>query len=150
MNDCVLWDRCIQRNGYGRIRHNGKTYYVHRFVWEQTYHRSIPKGMDVRHKCDVRHCINPKHLELGTRFENMRDCVDRNRISHGEKHKTIMQVVAAKGTDHGHAKLTNAAIRYIRRALAQGATKASLARRFGTHPMTVRAVELRRTWRHVK
>jgi len=33
----------------------------------------IPPGIQVCHKCDVRHCCNPDHLFLGTREQNNLD-----------------------------------------------------------------------------
>jgi DNA invertase Pin-like site-specific DNA recombinase len=36
--------------------------------------------MSVLHKCDVRNCVNPDHLFIGTQLDNMRDCKAKGRI----------------------------------------------------------------------
>lgn len=46
----------------------------------------VPKGMDVCHKCDNGHCANPMHLFLGTRSDNMKDCIAKGRFAMGDKH----------------------------------------------------------------
>lgn len=37
------------------------------------------KGVVVRHKCDVKNCVNPDHLELGTQQDNINDKLERGR-----------------------------------------------------------------------
>lgn len=39
----------------------------------------IPKGLVVRHSCDVAGCLNVGHMQLGTQADNMRDKVERGR-----------------------------------------------------------------------
>lgn len=39
----------------------------------------VPKGLDVCHTCDNGHCANPVHLFLGTRKQNMLDCILKGR-----------------------------------------------------------------------
>lgn len=39
----------------------------------------IPVGAHVLHKCDVRNCINPNHLFLGSNLDNVADRVTKKR-----------------------------------------------------------------------
>ena len=82
-------------NGYLMVCRNKKSMRMNRYIYEQNFGK-IPEGMVIRHTCDVRNCINPKHLILGTQSENMKDRNERNRQAKGEinRHKlTKMQVL---------------------------------------------------------
>ncbi len=53
---------------------------AHRVAFE-AYVSHIPEGKIVRHKCDLRCCVNPAHLELGSKLDNSHDAVRRDRIN---------------------------------------------------------------------
>ena len=72
---CWLWTASLDGKGYGQFqigtRAAQKLVRAHRFAYEQAK-GPIPKGLDLDHKCRVRSCVNPDHLEPVTRSENLR------------------------------------------------------------------------------
>lgn len=56
----------------------GRKVAAHKLVFEYQF-GPVPPGFLVRHKCDVRACFRPDHLEIGTHLDNMRDKVERGR-----------------------------------------------------------------------
>jgi len=79
---CWLWLGSLNVKGYGQYRYkkNGKftTMQLHRRVWMEE-RGPIPKGLVVAHHCDVRNCVNPEHLYVGTQAQNCQDVFDRKR-----------------------------------------------------------------------
>lgn len=89
MSDCIIDPRKPGKNGYVQVgwRIKGMRFqaYAHRLAWEEAY-GSIPAGMSVLHTCDVRNCVNPEHLFLGTYKDNAQDMVKKGR--HWNQRKT--------------------------------------------------------------
>ena len=79
---CWLWSP-VRADGYGQLTVDSKTYPAHRLAYE-LWIGEIPRGLVIRHKCRNRHCVNPEHLETGTREDNEADKVDR-RWPEGDK-----------------------------------------------------------------
>jgi len=75
---CWLWTGHMMSTGYGRTQIKDKTYLTHRLSYE-AFNEPIPEGLWVLHKCDVRLCVNPKHLFVGTHQDNMNDAVKKGR-----------------------------------------------------------------------
>lgn len=69
---CWLWEGAITGSRYGEFFYNGKVRLAHRVSW-MLHHGVIPQGLCVCHTCDVRLCINPTHLFLGTYKDNLQD-----------------------------------------------------------------------------
>jgi hypothetical protein len=78
---CWLW-RAQIACGYGRFRSDQGNMQAHRFAWIIT-NGPIPDGLWVLHKCDVKICVNPEHLFLGTHEDNMADMVQKGRQKKG-------------------------------------------------------------------
>lgn len=75
---CWLWTATKTHGGYGLVKANGRQGVVHRMAWELT-NGPIPSGLLVCHRCDVRNCVRPDHLFLGTAKENTQDMLAKGR-----------------------------------------------------------------------
>lgn len=139
---CWLWTGAMRPNGYGQMFYAGRPAKAHRVSFE-LHNGAIPTGLDVCHKCDNRRCVNPAHLFLGTRLDNMRDCAAKGRLSRGEQHG-----VRIRGELQGLSRLRSADVVEIRQ-LGMHESKAVLARRFGVSETTIGDVLRRRTWKHI-
>lgn len=73
VGDCLVWQGCTIRGGYGQIVDNKKSIFVHRATWEH-FNGPIPAGMEVDHVyakgCRYTACCEPSHLEAVTPSEN--------------------------------------------------------------------------------
>lgn len=79
-DDCWLWTGAKIHNGYGQCLVGKKLMVAHRFIYQFINQKVLPKDIYVCHKCDVRNCVNPKHLFEGTHQDNMDDGKAKKRF----------------------------------------------------------------------
>jgi hypothetical protein len=77
-NGCWEWKNYCNKDGYGRVRYNGKKHLAHRVSYE-IFKKPFNKSLLVCHTCDNPSCINPEHLFLGTHQDNVSDCKNKGR-----------------------------------------------------------------------
>ena len=104
----------------------------HRFAWLLA-HGEWPSVV-VCHSCDVKHCVNPSHLWLGTVLDNTRDAAQKGLMPTGDRHGRHTH------PERTARKLTDDQMCAIRDAFAGGAAKKALARQYGVAPHTIRRV----------
>lgn len=132
---CWLWQGLVRADGYGYLVFAGVKRRAHRVAW-MLFRGEIGPGLAVCHKCDVRACVNPEHLFLGTPADNAQDMV--------AKHRTL------RGEEHISAKLTAEQVSRIKTMLAEDRMHVSeIAREFGVAHTTIQAIKTGKTWRHV-
>lgn len=128
---CLIWMGPVTKtSGYGHMVIKSKPFRPHRVAWELAFGQ-IPEGLSVLHRCDIRTCINPSHLFLGTHHENMRDMAAKRR--------------AAVGAKNGSAKLTMDKVSEIRGSLL---SNRRLADEYGVCTATISNIRTMKNWRH--
>ncbi len=132
---CWWWTGATSGVGYGQIMIGGKKRGAHVASF-LLFVGSVDLGVHIRHTCDNRSCVNPRHLLAGTNADNMRDKISRGR--------------QLRGTACPQARLDDEMVREIRARKKAGESAASLALLFGIHVMHVTRVASGRAWRHVK
>lgn len=127
---CWLWEGGMNGD-YGAFDNTS----AHHMAWVLT-HGEVPEGQEVCHNCpggDNPRCVNPAHMFLGTRRDNMQDAVRKGRVRRGER--------------HGCARLTAEQVLDIRaRYAAGGVSHEALASEFGVSRPTVSLIISRKNW----
>ena len=80
--NCWLWKGFKNQDGYGqhgwKYKQTPVLQSAHRFSWN-LFKGEIGNSLSVLHKCDVRNCVNPDHLFLGTLSDNSIDMLKKGR-----------------------------------------------------------------------
>lgn len=163
--ECWLWIAGKMKNGYGQFfAQSRRGLLAHRVSYELAY-GPIPDGLFVCHTCDVRACVNPAHLFLGTAKDNLHDMAAKGRSASGDRHWTHTDPdKRARGDRNGArvhperllrgeraqgAQLSADAVRDIRARYEAGELQREIAARYGVNRVTISYVVLRKTWQHI-
>lgn len=75
---CWLWTGSLLKGGgYGQFGMNPaeggarRTYIAHRLLYRHMV-GEVPDGKELHHLCETKRCVNPAHMRVCTRQENMR------------------------------------------------------------------------------
>ena len=140
--DCWLWTDKPAKTGYGQLqarKFSNAPLSSHRLSWV-IHFGVIPDGLHVLHDCDVRLCVKPGHLFLGTQRDNNADRQRKGRTASGNRNGSRTQPArnsfvrnrgsGLHGESHPQARLTDAEVTAIRNLYAHGAIKRHLAKQF--------------------
>ena len=138
---CWLWTGAKGSGGYGRFRMSSapsRFATAHRYSYVLA-HGSLRDDICVLHQCDTPACVNPAHLFLGTRAENMADMVRKGRSQHKGR----------CGAANPMHKLKQSDVDAIRAAKAAGQQQWVIAEMFHIDRSTVSYIVRGKRWAHV-
>lgn len=128
---CWIWRGAEKGNGYGNVRIGKANKPAHRVAYE-LFVGAVPDGKDVCHACDNRRCVNPDHLFIGTREENMQDAKQKGRTGGG-----------------GHCHLTADQVAMVAEMLRGGLTPRHISNVTGISYPTVSAIRAGRSYKNI-
>lgn len=131
---------------------------AHRFAYSVAY-GDIPKDKVVMHLCSYlylpgdisyRRCVNPKHLKLGSPFENVHQTMLEGRAPRVGKWAIDHPESVPRGEMHHKAILIAPQVLEIRaRYTGERGQIVAFAAEYGINPNTVNDIIHRRTWVHI-
>lgn len=132
-DECILWPFTAS-SGYGSmstplVGPDGRKYWGAHRAMCMLAHGPAPRKHEAAHSCNVRNCVNPKHLSWKTPSANQAD-----QWGHGTKRY---------GTNHHNSKLTDEAVLEFR-AIAR-----EFAERYGCSMSTLGRVLNKDTREHL-
>jgi len=140
---CWIWQLRKNESGYGVMDRHGRTWRAHRISYFM-FNKDAPlsalinteRNTLVLHKCDMRECINPAHLFLGTDKINVNDAQRKGRFPVGERRV--------------QAKLTNTQAREIKQLLRDGFSQYTIAGIYSVSRSAILQIKRGKAWKHVE
>jgi len=134
-DECWLWKKATTTAGYGVFNRMNTLYYAHHQSWKLWKSPELPEV--IRHTCRNRHCVNPDHLEGGTKKEN--NGIDKERDG-----------TTNKGERHGNHKLTEANVIEMRQLRRDGLSVEQLQTCYNIeHHSCIISALIGKTWSHI-
>lgn len=140
---CWLWQGSLGR-GYGQLSFRRRTTSAHRLSY-LFFFGEPPGDLLCCHSCDVRACVNPTHIWLGTYSDNARDCAVKWRNAAQTRPES-----RARGERQGSSVLTASSVLEIRSRYAAGDTHRGLAKAFGISKTQAGRLIRGESWRHLR
>lgn len=140
---CWEWKGPKAKNGYGTfsgLYRVFKTTWAHRLAYLIT-RGPIPPGLEILHSCDHRSCVNPDHLSLGTRKENMRQASERGKLFHWTR---------PRGESNLSSKLTEMQVKQVIKLSSEGYSKNQICKEFNISRCTVHRLTKGKSWKHLR
>lgn len=125
VGECQLWRARTGEKGYGVFRIAGRNYTAHRIAYWNV-NLLDPGEFLVCHWCNVRHCVKPDHLYLGTNSDNQLKCeLDGRRFK--------------SGSSGSRSKFWDSDIPVIKK-LTETNSQSAVARMYGVVPSVIRNI----------
>lgn len=84
-NGCWRWQGFKGHTGYAMTSYRGINVNAHRAMYCVHFGVTLKTEQYVLHRCDVRDCLNPDHLWIGSQHDNNTDCARKGRHYEGSR-----------------------------------------------------------------
>lgn len=138
---CWIWKGAKGPDGnYGGFLYEGKSRRVN-IVSYLMFKGPYPEGMEICHTCDNKQCVNPDHLFVGTRSDNMKDMGNKGRHPW-----QLRPELVRKGEDNPGAKLAENDVLLIVSRFKNGESVASIARDYPVNREAISKIVRGQNW----
>jgi hypothetical protein len=146
-NQCWEWNGARSGSGYGQFWDGTRNIPAHWFLLDS--HPS--KGMEACHKCDNKLCVKPSHIFIGSRSDNMKDMVNKNRHNTKPGCLAMLKVRKVKNGQNNHeCKLTEEQAIIAKGCPLKKGTASILARKFGVSLTVICDIRKGKRWSHLE
>jgi hypothetical protein len=130
INGCWLWNRSLGKHGYGEVNISGNQMRAH-IASYIVFKGEIPKGMLVCHSCDIKNCINPEHLWLGTAKDNSTDMFNKGRRVKKLNQQDVINIRKEWDENYSHS------------------LGSYICAQYGITPSHLNSIVKRKIWKHI-
>lgn len=148
---CWIWLGCKNAKGYGQFWSGERNIPAHWFLLDRKPNTS--KGEEACHSCDNPSCVRPSHLFIGSRSDNVQDCVRKNRHNAEAKRMACRSMLAVRrvhiGVNNHECKLSEDQAREAKNCPRKYGAATAMARRFGVSTTVICDIRDGKRWTHL-
>lgn len=130
--ECIDWPFARNHEGYPMLSKDGKKFRANRYICEMVSGSPPKADSHAAHSCGNRACVNPNHIRWATPAENIADKRAHGTIPMGERVHT--------------AKLSEPAVREIKKMLARGEKQTAIAAKYGVTKHAISKISKGANW----
>lgn len=147
-DNCWEWHGARGGSGHGQFWNGTRTIPAHWFLLSRFPDKQLKE--EACHKCDNKLCVRPDHIFIGTRSDNMRDMVAKNRHNPAPGCRAMLAVrVARNGETNSQSKLTERQAKLAKACPKRRGAAAALAKLFGVSETVISGIRKGTRWAHL-
>lgn len=144
---CWVWTGAQTSSGYGQFWNGKRNMVAHWFLLSE----KPTNGKEACHTCDNRLCVRPSHIFLGSRSDNMQDCVAKGRLrfQKGLFAAKGKRKIWHKGTANHMAVLTEEQVAMVKSTTKAYGLGVAFANHFGVSQTVISGIWSGKRWSHI-